>query len=233
MIDFRLGIVLSIFLFAFSVIPYGLFTITTHRMRFLFQSFLCQGLAPRVIRLMANGIATFKNYSVQFEKDAFVEHCYVLFWEGGHLKKVCVGSEPVDQPVPTAELVPLSRVIHSLYSKQMPLAVVGASPSLLRVIGDNRTDGRRFVVHQGFTEELFLQSIRQAHQDIFGMVEVTTIVEYVVHRLRNAVYEEWTEDKIVLCRCLRKSSVDFCDYRELLTDLIELGPRVVLKSDVL
>ena len=36
------------------------------------------------------------------------------------------------------------------------------------------------------------------------------------------MYEEWTEDKIVLGRCLRKGSVDFCDYREVLTDLIEL-----------
>ena len=170
-------------------------------------------------------MTTFKDYSVQFEKDASVEHCYVLFCEEGHLKKVCVGSEPVDQPVPTAELVPLSRVIRSLDSKQMPLAVVGASPSLLRVIGDIRTDGRRFfVVYQGFTEEVFLQCIRKAHQDIFGMVEVTTIVEYFVHRLRNAVYEEWTDDKIVLCRCLRKFSVDFCNYRELPTNLIELWP---------
>ena len=58
------------------------------------------------------------------------------------------------------------------------------------------------------------------------MVEVTTIVEYVVHRLKNAVYEEWTEDKIVLCRCLRKGSVDFCDYRELLTDLSEFWPKI-------
>ena len=40
----------------------------------LCQSFLCQGLAPRVIRVMANGIATFKDYGVQFEKEAFVEH---------------------------------------------------------------------------------------------------------------------------------------------------------------
>ena len=142
------------------------------------------------------------------------------------MKKICVGSEPADQPMPNAELVPLSRVIHSLDSKQMPLSVIGASPSLLKVFGDNRTDGRRFVVHQGFTEELFLQCLRQAHQDIFGMVEVTSIVEYVVHRLRNAVYEEWTEDKIVLCRCPRKGTVDFCDYRELLTDLIELWPTI-------
>ena len=145
--------------------------------------------------------------------------------EKGHLKKVCVGSEPVDQPVPSAELVRVSGVIHSLDSKQMPLAVVGASPSLLKVISDNRTDGRRFVVHQSFSEKLFLQCIRQAQQDIFGMVELTTIVEYVVHRLRNAVYEE-SEEKIVLCRCLRKGSIDFCDYRELLTDLIELWPTI-------
>ena len=49
---------------------------------------------------------------MQFEKDPicvqFVERCYVLFWEEGHLKKGCVGSEALDQPVPTPELVPLS-----------------------------------------------------------------------------------------------------------------------------
>ena len=55
-------------------------------------------------------------------------------------------------------------------------------------------------------------------------VEVTTIMENVVHGLKNAVYEEWTEDKIVHCRCLEKGAVEFSEYRELLTDLIELWP---------
>ena len=197
-----------------------------HSRFLLFQSFLCQGLAPRVIRLAISGIATFKDYSVQYEKDPSVEHCYVLFWEGGHLKKVNIGSESVDQPVPAVELMPLARIVHSLGSKQMPLVVCGGSPSLLRVLDDNRTDGRRFVAFQEFTEEVFLQCVQQAHEDIFGMVEVTTIVGYVVQRLKNAVYEEWTENRIVLRRCLRKGSVDFQDYRELLTDLIELWPCV-------
>ena len=37
----------------------------------------------------------------------------------------------------------------------MPLAVHGGSPSLRKVVGDNCTDGRRFVVFQGFTEGRF------------------------------------------------------------------------------
>ena len=182
---------------------------------------------------MVNGITTFKDYSVQFEKDLFVERCYVLFWESNQLKKVCVGSEPIDQPVPDAELVPLSRVIHVLESKHLPLIVRGASPSLLSVMGSNRSDGRRFVVYHEFNEETFIQFLRQAHQDIFGMVDIITIVEYLIQRLRNAVYEEWTEDKVVLCRCLRRGSVEFYEYRELLTDLISLWPSFVRTSVVL
>ena len=155
-----------------------------------------------------------------------MERCYVLFWESNQLKKVCVGSEPIDQPVPDAELVPLSRVIHALESKHLPLIVRGASPSLLSVMGSNRSDGRRFVVYHEFNEETFIQFLRQAHQDIFGMVDIITIVEFLIQRLRNAVYEEWTEDKVVLCRCLRRGSVEFYEYRELLTDLISLWPSI-------
>ena len=59
-----------------------------------------------------------------------------------------------------------------------------------------------------------------------GMVEVTTVVEYVVQRLRSALYEEWTEGKPLLRKCIRRGSVSFVDLRELLTDLISLWPTI-------
>ena len=40
---------------------------------FAFQSFVCQGFAPGVIRLLLNGISKFKEYSIQFEKEDDVE----------------------------------------------------------------------------------------------------------------------------------------------------------------
>ena len=58
------------------------------------------------------------------------------------------------------------------------------------------------------------------------MVEVTTMVEYVVQRLRSALYEVWTEGKPLLRKCIRQGSVRFADMRELLTDLIDLWPTI-------
>ena len=167
---------------------------------------------------------TFKEYAVQFEKTLSEERCYVLCWEGDFLKKVCVASQSLELPVPDAELVPLARIMCSLGTKQLPLSIVGGSPTLLRVLSDHRDDGRRFLVVQRFTEEVLLQSFRQAHQDVFGMLEVVTAVEHVVLRLRSVIYEDWLEDKPCLRRCIRAGAVPFADLRTVLTDLIELWP---------
>ena len=177
-------------------------------------------MAPRVLWLMVKHYTSFRGYSLQFEKSASLEFCYVLYWEENHLKKVCIGKEPLEQPVPNAELMPLSRIVYSLPTKQLPVALSGASPLLVRVLG------RRVVIYQSFSEEVSLQCFRQAHQDVFGLMEVVTIVDYVVQRLKSALNEEWTEDKPVLRKCVRQGSVNFCDYRALLTDLIDLWPSV-------
>ena len=183
---------------------------------------LCQGIVPRVMRAMLRGISSFREYSVQFEKDTFEERCFVLFWEDELLKKVCIGSESLEQPVPYSEVTPLSRFICCLEGEKMPLSILGVSPSLLRVLSDNRKDSRRFIVYQPFVVETILQCIRQSYQDVFGMVEITTVVDYTLQRLKSALYEEWTESKVVLRRCVRQGFVEFKDLRALLTDLIDL-----------
>ena len=120
----------------------------------------------------------------------------------------------------------LSRFLCCFQSVKLPVSIVGASPSLLRVLSDNRVDGKKFVVCQSFTSEVLLQCIRQSHQDVFGMIEITTIVEYTLHRLKSSLYEEWTEGKVTLRKCVRQGFVDFCDLRGVLTDLIDIWPSI-------
>ena len=68
-----------------------------------------------------------------------------------------------------------------------------------------------------------LQCIRQS---VFGMIEITTIVEYTLHRLKSSLCEEWTEGKVTIRKCVRQGFVDFCDLRGVLTDLIDLLPSI-------
>ena len=175
---------------------------------------------------MVNDVKAFKEYGIQFEMSGSVERYYVLCWDGSILKKICVGGQALDQKVPDPELLPLARVVSCLEGQQLPVSVLGASPSLIRVLDTNRKDGRRSVTWQSFDEEVFLQCFRQSHQDIFGMVEVTTALEYVIHRLKGALYEDWTEDNSLLRACIREGSVAFCNLREILGDLIELWPSI-------
>ena len=46
------------------------------------------------------------------------------------------------------------------------------------------------------------------------MVEVTSLVDYVIIRLKNAVYEDWKESRVLLRKCIRQGSVAFKDLRE-------------------
>ena len=168
----------------------------------------------------------FREYSVQYEKDCSVERCFVLYWDDKDVKKICVGCESLEQAVPTPELVPLARVVCSLNTSRMPKTILGVRSCLVRVLEDNRADGRRFVVYQGFDEEVLFRCVLQADQDVFGTVSVTTLVEYLRHGLKSAVFEDWTEDKVVLRKCIRQGSVGYADYRSLLTDVIDLWPTI-------
>ena len=134
--------------------------------------------------MMFKNIGQFRENALQYEKDTDVERCFVLFWEDNYLKKVCVGCESLLQSVPKPELLPLAQVVCSLPSRKLPLAIVGGSPSLVRVSRDDgRDDGRVFVSYQPFTSEMLIRCIRQAYQDVFSMMEVTSLVDYTVLRL--------------------------------------------------
>ena len=85
-------------------------------------------------------------------------YCFVRTWDDTNLQEVCVRVEPLGQRVPNAELSCMSRVVDSLVSCRWPVAIQGGSPTLHRVLSDNRVDGRRFIVCREFTEDVFLQS---------------------------------------------------------------------------
>ena len=161
-----------------------------------------------------------------FEAKSDGVYCFVNTWEDAHLKKICVGVESVDEVVPDVELVPLARAIFSVSERKKPMSVRGGSPSLLRVLADNRDDGRSFVSYKEFSTEMFLKLFRQAHQDVFGMVEITTLLDYLVQRLKTALHEEWTEDRPLLRKSIRQGFVGFCDMRGLCGELLEVWSSV-------
>ena len=66
--------------------------------------------------------------------------------------------------------------------------------------------------------------MRQAHQDVLGWVEVTSLVDYVIVRLKSTVYEDWTEGKVLLRKAIIQGFVAFEDMRKVLTDLVDLWP---------
>ena len=188
-----------------------------------FQAFLCQGLARRVLRVVVLGhFALSREYSVDIARDDCMECCYVVYWEEECLKKICVDSRPIDQKFPDAELVPIARVLCSVEDAPWPVSNRNCSPLLLRVFSENRRDARQFIVNEPFEGNAFLQCFRQAHQDVFCMVELITLVEYIVRRMKSASHKECTEDKVVLRRCTLKGAVDFADLRRLVADLVEL-----------
>ena len=178
---------------------------------FVFQSSLCQGLAPRVFRLIVNDVGTFKEYGMQFEKAGNVERCYALCWDGVLLEKICAGSQSLDQVLPQHERLPLTQVVNC-FEDNGPCVNSRGKFFPHRVFHDNRADGRRFLVWQSFDEEVYLQCFHQSHQNIFGTFEVTAALEYAIHCLKGALYEDWTEDRSQLGNNSQSSLTSQCPY---------------------
>ena len=176
-------------------------------MRALFQALVCRALFPRVLRTLLSRVAIFKESFVSFEEFSVEQLCIVRTCEENSLLDVCINVEEVGQRVPDAELPSLSRIVCSCGGELMPLSIRDGPQSFLRLLSDNRTDGRLFVFCREFTSEVFLQYYRQAHQEIFGMLEVTTMVDFLMLRLRPALQEPWLEDLVTLRRSVLAGAV--------------------------
>ena len=103
-----------------------------------------------------------------------------------------MGRESLTQRAPKHELLPLARIVCSLEPTELPLVIVGGSPCVARILGDTRDE-------PAFDSEMLIRCIRQAYQVVFSMVEVTSIVEYTILRLKTAVYEDWMEERRRSC----------------------------------
>ena len=58
------------------------------------------------------------------------------------------------------------------------------------------------------------------------MLYVSILVEFIIHRLRGAVYGDWTEDKVLLRCSIVGGSVEFSEFRDVLGDLFDLWPSI-------
>ena len=181
---------------------------------------ICQALFPRVLRLLVSRISSFREYSIFFIESATTQECFVHTWDDDALFSVCVRVETAGQRVPIAELAGLSRVIDSVPSCQLLLSCQGGSASLLRVLNDIRIDGRHFLYCREFTEDDFLRGYRQAEQEIFGKLDVTSMIDFLVLRLRGALQESWMEKTPTLRRCVVAGHVTFAHLCLVASELV-------------
>ena len=112
----------------------------------------------------------------------------------------------------------MGSVNESLY----PVALVGGSSSVVNCLNSIRDDGMVFVPYRAFTSSVssvLLKCVQQAHQDVFGMLDIITDVDYLMVRLRTALYEEWIDGHVTLQRCVRSGQVSFEDLRGVVEDI--------------
>ena len=111
-------------------------------------------------------------------------------------------------------------------SSSFPVSIRGVSPSILRVLSDERSDRHRFVYAREFSADVLLHCYRLAHQEIFGLLEVTTMVDFLMLRLRGALQEPWIEDLPELRRCVIAGKVSFDGLRGVVSELIAIWETV-------
>ena len=141
------------------------------------------------------------------------QNCFVRTWNGNDLLEICVNVEPLGQRIPEPELSSLSRVVTSLPSSLLPVSIRGISQSVQPVLSDERSDGYCFVYAREFTAEVFLHCYRIAHQEIFGLLEVTTMVDFLMLRLRGALQQPRMDDLPDLRHCVITGRVSFEEFR--------------------
>ena len=133
-----------------------------------------------------------------------------------------VHAEPAGQRVPDVELAALSRLESVSPFSRLPLSIRDGSPTLLRVLSDNRDDGRQFAFCREVSSDVRLRCFRQSHQEVFNAFETTAMVDFLLLRLKGALQEPWLEDVTALRRAIVVGSVEFAGFRDVVSKLLSV-----------
>ena len=72
------------------------------------------------------------------------------------------------------------------------------------------------------TVDVFLQCSRQTQQNVSDLLEVTTMVDYLMLRLRISLQEPWVKTFAYRCRCVIAARVVFPELRRVVVDFLYL-----------
>ena len=186
-----------------------------------------------MLRSLVARISASREYSLFFVESGGGHKCFVKTWDNHSLMSVCVRIEAASQRVPEAKLAGLSLVTDSSFSCQMPLSCQGCSSTLLWDLSDNRVDGRKFIVYREFNVDVFLHCYQHAHQDVFGGLETTSMIDYLTLRLRGAVQLSWCVGVPCFRRGVVVGRVEFADLRGEVADFILCGHQSRILSGIL
>ena len=129
-------------------------------------------MVPRVLRVVFNALPSCEEYSVHFERYASTEHCFLLGQR--HPKKIFEGCETLTKAVPKPELIPLARVVCSPESNKYPCCPrhksVACAYYKRQSCGWSALCGKKCL-----PGEVFLRCFHQAHPDVLGIGDETTL----------------------------------------------------------
>ena len=110
-----------------------------------------------MLQTLSARVSTFGEYSVSFDEVDGNQICVLRTWDCNAFLEFCVHAEQTGQRVHAVEFSALSRLMTITPASRLSLSIRGGSPTLLRVISDNREDGRLFASCREFIHEVFLR----------------------------------------------------------------------------
>ena len=63
---------------------------------------------------------------------------------------------------------------------------------------------------------------------MFRLLDIITVIDYLMVRLRSALYEEWIDGHVALQRCVRAGQVSFDDLRAVVEEIRALWQPIQL-----
>ena len=161
-------------------------------------------------------------FSFDFEEKTDGLYFFVRTWDLNRVIRICVCVEPVGQPFPEAEINCLSRFLSCVGTKFRPLVISGVSSLVNSFYNDSNKKQGKLLSYVQYSPELFIEHVRKAGGNLFGLVDPFTLLEFLVWKLKPALNEPWLVPLTALRRCLLKSCIELGDLPSVLPELVSV-----------
>ena len=187
------------------------------------------GLYPRILARVFGWVKGNEKCSIEFEERGSEIWVMVRTWERSTFRRVCVAVLSLFSANTTWEATVLGKILDAAGPDTAVVSLLGGPHVLPEAFASCLGSGyqAKLIGYPTFDLQLLKRCLQRTASSVFGSLDLFSLTEFVVNRLKGAETRDWMASRPALCKAIITNDLSMPGLVDVVVNIVGVWPLIV------